>query len=145
MWPTRLLRPWDFPGKSAGVGCHRLLWLKRTNFNQLLLVEAVIKMKPGPSVGDKDSDPLEKKHQWHLVRTWGMDIYNINVCIRYIDAAFFGKQSLHPRSKPCRMLWSQPDSRKEHSRQRGQRSWYDNKPSGFKELEECWHGSSGLS
>ena len=23
--PTRLLRPWDFPGKSSGVGCHRLL------------------------------------------------------------------------------------------------------------------------
>ena len=23
--PTRLLRPWDFPGKSAGVGCHCLL------------------------------------------------------------------------------------------------------------------------
>ena len=22
--PTRLLRPWDFPGKSTGVGCHRL-------------------------------------------------------------------------------------------------------------------------
>ena len=22
---TRFLRPWDFPGKSAGVGCHRLL------------------------------------------------------------------------------------------------------------------------
>ena len=22
MWPTRLLRPWDFPGKSTGVGCH---------------------------------------------------------------------------------------------------------------------------
>ena len=29
--PTRLLRPWDFPGKSTGVGCHCLLWLvKRT-------------------------------------------------------------------------------------------------------------------
>ena len=33
--PTRLLRPWDFPGKSTGVGCHRLLhfiiwgWCKR--------------------------------------------------------------------------------------------------------------------
>ena len=27
--PTRLLRPWDFPGKSTGVGCHCLLgkWL----------------------------------------------------------------------------------------------------------------------
>ena len=25
--PTRLLRPWDFPGKSTGEGCHCLLWL----------------------------------------------------------------------------------------------------------------------
>ena len=24
--PTRLLRPWDFLGKSTGVGCHCLLW-----------------------------------------------------------------------------------------------------------------------
>ena len=24
--PTRLFRPWDFPGKSTGVGCHCLLW-----------------------------------------------------------------------------------------------------------------------
>ena len=24
--PTRLLRPWDFPGRSTGVGCHRLFW-----------------------------------------------------------------------------------------------------------------------
>ena len=23
--PTRLLRPWDFPGNSTGVGCHCLL------------------------------------------------------------------------------------------------------------------------
>ena len=25
--PTRLLRSWDFPGKSTGVGCHCLLWV----------------------------------------------------------------------------------------------------------------------
>ena len=24
--PMRLLRPWDFPGKSTRVGCHCLLW-----------------------------------------------------------------------------------------------------------------------
>ena len=24
-WPTRLLCPWNFPGKSTGVGCHFLL------------------------------------------------------------------------------------------------------------------------
>ena len=26
--PTRLLHPWDFPGKNTGVGCHCLLWCK---------------------------------------------------------------------------------------------------------------------
>ena len=25
LWPTRLLCPWDSPGKNAGVGCHFLL------------------------------------------------------------------------------------------------------------------------
>ena len=25
--PTRLLHPWDLPGKSTGVGCHCLLWI----------------------------------------------------------------------------------------------------------------------
>ena len=25
LWPTRLLCPWDFPGKDTGVGCHALL------------------------------------------------------------------------------------------------------------------------
>ena len=28
MQPTRLLRPWDSPDKSTGVGCHFLLQLK---------------------------------------------------------------------------------------------------------------------
>ena len=25
VYPTRLLFPWDFPGKNPGVGCHALL------------------------------------------------------------------------------------------------------------------------
>ena len=25
LWPTRLLHPWDSPGKNTGVGCHSLL------------------------------------------------------------------------------------------------------------------------
>ena len=25
LWPTTLLNPWDFPGKSTGMGCHFLL------------------------------------------------------------------------------------------------------------------------
>ena len=30
--PTRLLRPWDFPGKSTGVGCHCLYKITRTYY-----------------------------------------------------------------------------------------------------------------
>ena len=32
--PTRLLRPWDFPGKSTGVGCHCLLHKSVMQTNQ---------------------------------------------------------------------------------------------------------------
>ena len=38
--PTRLLHPWDFPGKSTGVGCHCLLssyQLLTTFLNWILL------------------------------------------------------------------------------------------------------------
>ena len=43
--PTRLLRPWDFPGKSTGVGCHCLLWSYRgTNPQQLYLCPSFIVM-----------------------------------------------------------------------------------------------------
>ena len=36
--PTRLLHPWDFPGKSTGVGCHCLLQSKAlSSFFCLLL------------------------------------------------------------------------------------------------------------
>ena len=33
--PTRLLHPWDFPGKSTGVGCHRLLWFTNGGRGQM--------------------------------------------------------------------------------------------------------------
>ena len=29
--PSRLLRPWDFPGKSTGVGCHCLLCIQKVH------------------------------------------------------------------------------------------------------------------
>ena len=34
--PSRLLRPWDFPGKSTGVGCHCLLHSIPDTFPYLL-------------------------------------------------------------------------------------------------------------
>ena len=41
--PTRLLHPWDFPGKSTGVGCHCLLWESSTYLAvNLLLVNCSV-------------------------------------------------------------------------------------------------------
>ena len=41
--PTGLLRPWDFPGKSTGVGCHRLLrMLHLGNPNLLRKLSSVV-------------------------------------------------------------------------------------------------------
>ena len=42
--PTRLLRPWDFPGKSTGVGCHCLL---------RGLGEESLKSKPSGNIGNR--------------------------------------------------------------------------------------------
>ena len=39
LWPTRLLCPWDFPGKNNGVGCHfllqRIFLTQRSNLRHL--------------------------------------------------------------------------------------------------------------
>ena len=43
--PTRLLHPWDFPGKSTEVGYHGLLWI-RTLINDK---KTIIKMQNGSS------------------------------------------------------------------------------------------------
>ena len=39
--PTRLLHPWDFPGKSTGVGCHRLLWSNAAEKPNRMIYEKV--------------------------------------------------------------------------------------------------------
>ena len=46
--PTRLLRPWDFPGKSTAVGCHCLLWWSQAKEPKFGSVAAV---RPGPADG----------------------------------------------------------------------------------------------
>ena len=59
--PTRLLCPWDFPGKSTGVGCHCLLRIKISILPKLILCLCMLShvqlfaspmdcSPPGPSV-----------------------------------------------------------------------------------------------
>ena len=37
-WTTRLLHPWDFPGKSTRVECHRLLLLQKLGVSYFLFI-----------------------------------------------------------------------------------------------------------
>ena len=52
--PTRLLCPWDFPGKSTGVGCHCLLRWEALDQNKLMtqthcpLQSSDLSSTPGP-------------------------------------------------------------------------------------------------
>ena len=68
--PTRLLHPWDFPGKSTGVGCHCLLLFKA----KLIIVHgfpggSVVKNLPAmweTQVWSLDGeDPLEEEVATH--------------------------------------------------------------------------------
>ena len=68
--PTRLLRPWDFPGKSTGVGCHfGALWRYSSHTCFLVLVAQAVKNLPATqetwvqSLGRED--PLEQKMATH--------------------------------------------------------------------------------
>ena len=58
--PTRLLRPWDFPGKSTGVGCHKVTQKEK----QILYINAVIR---GSCAGLEQWVP-EKRHPASKVR-----------------------------------------------------------------------------
>ena len=40
--PTRLLHPWDFPGKSTGVGCHCLLPTEMQHLYVLILCHTTL-------------------------------------------------------------------------------------------------------
>ena len=54
--PTRLLRPWDFPGKSTGVGCHCLFQRDATLVRFLCLVKIYLLSVIGTSSEEQLAD-----------------------------------------------------------------------------------------
>ena len=70
--PTRLLHPWDFPGKSTGVGCHCLLQI-------YWLVLTKIWLKDPPLDRQRDPDALSVNfQQLQLSSTahfWGLNTF----------------------------------------------------------------------
>ena len=79
--PTRLLHPWDFPGKSIGEGCHCLLWemsLRTIKTQPKLTLRAVLpslslsvlylppQLGRGNKGGGEAESRLESKCSWNL-------------------------------------------------------------------------------
>ena len=86
--PSRLLHPWDFPGKSTGVGCHCLLHL-------LLLIKTQILSDQGPVNFNsllKDLSPkivmLEMKALTYKFGSWHNSVHNMeenwDICFRQL-------------------------------------------------------------
>ena len=62
--PTRLLCPWDSPGKNTGVGCHALLQgIFPTQESNLCLLHCRQSLYPLSHVGSPNADHII----WHLV------------------------------------------------------------------------------
>ena len=58
--PTRLLHPWDFPGKSTGVGCHcllRILYIENPKDSIRNLLELISEFSK--VAGERNGNPLQ--------------------------------------------------------------------------------------
>ena len=81
--PTRLLRPWDSPGKNAGVGCHFLLQcmkvkVKSLSRARLLATPWTAAYQAPPSMGFFQARVLE----WVAIAFSNCkDYLMVNVCI----------------------------------------------------------------
>ena len=61
--PTRLLRPWDFPGKSTGVGCHNFLQMEHYSaIKNEIMPFAATWMKLGIVILNKISQTEKEKY-----------------------------------------------------------------------------------
>ena len=68
--PTSLLRPWDFPGKSTGVGCHCLLRLGSSiTKSKLTLLTARQVIKSENRGWDKEYDYIQNASWWRRWQT----------------------------------------------------------------------------
>ena len=65
--PTRLLRPWDFPGKSTGVGCRCLL---RTSLHSVFLSKIKIVVILSICLGHNSSHLAFASHSTSHVHVW---------------------------------------------------------------------------
>ena len=101
LWPSRLLCPWDSPGKNTGVGCHFLLWfLPYSDMNQpwvYMCPPSRTHLPPPspshPSVSSQCTSPE------HPVSCINLEWWTISHMVIYMFQCYSLKSS-HPRLLP---------------------------------------------
>ena len=78
--PARLLHPWDFPGKSTGVGCHCLLQFNTWGLHNPVpnLLSWLIQTCPD-TAAHKNASSEWPARQWPLV--WLLSYISLSNCI----------------------------------------------------------------
>ena len=74
---TRLIRPWEFPGKSTGVGCHSLL----RNLSWIyiyIFLEAILKRQ-----NEGDSDEINFDNVFYLAPCYNFPVSIL--CLQHIS------------------------------------------------------------
>ena len=83
--PIRLLHPWDFPGKSTGVGCHCLLW-------RILEWEAIVFSRESSQPRDQTvslTSPALAGSFFTTSTPWEAHFTYGNVCVSGLLSQFF--------------------------------------------------------
>ena len=107
--PTRILCPWNFPGKNTGVGCHfllqRIFRTQRLNPGALCLLHWLAVSLPLCHLGTLSSSPTEPNFMRHLKE----DFLSCNVCVLCVVSRSDVSDSLRPHGFNF-PLWSSPGS-----------------------------------
>ena len=87
--PTRLLHPWDFPGKSTGVGCHCLLRLR-----YLLVFNLLFYLWLNVFVSIVSFEINTMGHRWHLeLKALGVQFLSKTCFFDIIDFVFLSQSN----------------------------------------------------
>ena len=81
--PTRLLHPWDFPGKSTGVGCHRLLPLSW----------AILNSKSAQSATGEHVCSQSSLAGWHSRKLCHLGRCPVAAFLRYLCVCVWSRQA----------------------------------------------------
>ena len=94
--PTRLLHPWDSPGKNTGVGCHFLLQCMKVNVKSLSRVRLfeipwTAAYQAPPSMG------FSRQEYWSGVPLPSPSIFTFLCDHHHLSQEYFHQ----PKLKPC--------------------------------------------